>query len=797
MQPEVNWTRLRHIWLQGMAAADDIDLACHPFSGERRPGAVRPDRPESEHIPPSNGLDDRSAFLELWRLAPDFAADAWGAGGNWLSAGKAWRPASLWDHLEYQVRTEIGRDQGEPQALLSVALGPVQPFIAAARSLRDLWTGSTLLSWLAFQAIRPLIDRFGPTCLLFPVLRGNPLVDVWLREQGCEHVPMPSPAALRTPGLPHRILAVVPWGEGTGAAEMGQACVSSARTALADVSAMVRQKLDPDFAALHRDWADRWDAQIDTMLDASVVVSPLTIPSDRLAALLGAPNETDLWPERSAAAAYVETSPGGPSAQLIAHAVATDWPARIELAARMLEAARATRPVPATPADPQDLVPMKCTLLGTWEQVGPADRHEAARFWQAAVDRVRVNGVRLRRGERFCAQSLLKRFAMPAGLGDILGLDRDAMRFPDTATIAASDWMNDVGLQWRDLEVWSGQWLYRDRDDQDPDETPPPAVQRLVDEALRRAMDLGYGAPPTYYAVIQCDGDTIGEWLRGAFAPPLTAFADAGEAGSVPGDIHVPAGPLWHAMFSRALADFATGIAPRVVKHHGGTLIYAGGDDVLAVLPARRALACAYDLRRLFSGYLGGLNAGPHEGWVQFASTREYLTLGPAASLSAGICIAHAKQDLRSVLQAVREAEGAAKSAGRDAVGIMAMRRSGEHALAVADWQCMPWLMDFVGCFGNGASDRWAYGLRSVAETLAHLPEAAVLAEIRRQVDRCEGAGPLAGGESADGTPGARVANLYAAFDMARRKRCLDGPSLTPFLTLCQTASFMARGRDR
>ena len=44
-------------------------------------------------------------------------------------------------------------------ALLLFSLSPVQSFIQAARSVRDLWTGSTLLSWLTFQAMEPVLAR--------------------------------------------------------------------------------------------------------------------------------------------------------------------------------------------------------------------------------------------------------------------------------------------------------------------------------------------------------------------------------------------------------------------------------------------------------------------------------------------------------------------------------------------------------------------------------------------------------------------------------------------------------------
>ena len=93
------------------------------------------------------------------------------------------------------------------------------------------------------------------------------------------------------------------------------------------------------------------------------------------------------------------------------------WQARLEASARLMEAQRTIRHVPASartaPGEPS---PPKCSLLGSYEQMGPAGLQESGRFWTAAAD-VQVHGVRLRDRERLCAIALSKRFAAPAHLG--------------------------------------------------------------------------------------------------------------------------------------------------------------------------------------------------------------------------------------------------------------------------------------------------------------------------------------------------------------------------------------------
>jgi len=48
-----------------------------------------------------------------------------------------------------------------PTSLLKLQIGPVQDFIAQARSTRDLWSGSYLLSWLMAAGAKEQVKAFG------------------------------------------------------------------------------------------------------------------------------------------------------------------------------------------------------------------------------------------------------------------------------------------------------------------------------------------------------------------------------------------------------------------------------------------------------------------------------------------------------------------------------------------------------------------------------------------------------------------------------------------------------------
>ena len=268
-----------------------------------------------------------------------------------------------------------------------------------------------------------------------------------------------------------------------------------------------------------------------------------------------------------------------------------------------------------------------------------------------------------------------------------------------------------------------------------------------------------------------------------------------GEATKKGLDARRPVGPALHAAISEALANFALHFVPRIVKEHHGTLIYAGGDDVLALLPTATALKCAQKLRDTF-----------RQDWQEDQAGRERLLMGARASVSAGLAVVHAKEDLRFALQAARDAEKEAKNAGRDALQIKVCRRSGEHSSVLCPWDKVGQVLRWVEAFRDRASDRWAYHLAAELPTLEGLSPETMQAEIRRQVNRSERETRklLQGTETRSAAE--LVADVFERYRLAKfpssdggfkRRFDDDASALTHFVKLCQTASFLARGRDR
>lgn len=810
--------------------------AFHPFSGSKIEFALDvrglQESVVQEQIEDAvKDLEDpRQRFLAVWRLLPERLA-ARDSSYAHLPADTRIPDHTIWNHMDITagLHPTPAVARAYQPAFLSFSLGRVQPFIAAARSVRDLWSGSAILSWLTFQGMLPLIRALGPTAFVFPSLRGVPLLDLWLRrEAGLEEkLDAPEVEARKAPCVPNRFLAIVPWGEnGSIAQNLARQCDESVQDGWKKLADSVREELNQRLSKGHPGWDKRWDEQIDSFFETRPAVLPWRESKDEIIAnLFGRRNFSQVYPDAAAVRGLGEAIPAADRPGYPQDTVGR-WQANVELSARLMESIRSVRhiPPPARNQNPEEPIPAKCTILGSYEQMGPEDFEGSRDFWEKASKQVSMQGVRLRQRERLCAVALAKRFAAPAFLCGELGLNPQQLRFPDMATVAAADWLKRAREMGIDLDTdrirqehdaWSGQWLHWPAQDSDPDEEPCP---REVFELIHRARtNEDLGPPPAYSAVLAMDADSMGQWLRGDKSPPVRDVLHprlldyyeglSGTAESL--DARRPVGPALHAAISEALTNFAVHVVPQIVAGHSGTLIYSGGDDLLALLPVRTVLACARELRAAFCGEALN-NGGANPGYYRTRENRDLLMMGPKATLSAGLAIFHHKEDLRLALDAARTSEATAKEAGRDALQFTVWRRSGEHASALCPWEMIAKLEEWIDAFEQGASSSWVYRLRTELPTLTgpDIPLEAVQAEIRRQVNRTgESTRELLGsGEAADA--GDRVAGALGEYREMLLSRIgekqTDGVQangghknfIEDFVTLIQSSSFLARGRD-
>lgn len=151
--------------------------------------------------------------------------------------------------------------------------------------------------------------------------------------------------------------------------------------------------------------------------------------------------------------------------------------------------------------------------------------------------------------------------------------------------------------------------------------------------------------------------------------------------------------PAIHASISTALRNYAIEFVRKIVEEeHLGKLVYAGGDDVLAFVNLKDLFDVMQKLRWAFSGQIKVENweikvdLGNQTGFVE-KDGKYILTMGPEATVSMGVVIAHYKTPLQIVIQKVFEMEKKAKKEGKNRFAICLMKRSGEERIALAEWK--------------------------------------------------------------------------------------------------------------
>ncbi|RMH36363.1 MAG: type III-B CRISPR-associated protein Cas10/Cmr2, partial [Nitrospirae bacterium] len=228
-------------WAQ-VRFADEGELI-HPLSGERYEIPNIGQQILAEHIKavshdyfrrlihhkPDGSPDHRLTALAFWRFGPELGKELEGIGPLWnlLPADTRTPDHTIWQHLDLTSALAGALAGGGRPSLLTLSIGPVQDFIAASRSTSDLWAGSHFLSTLAWQAMKVIAETYGPDAVLFPQLRGIPVIDLWLIEEGVRADLFTAADwndtntdynPLFVAAVPNKFVAVVPEGE---AAQLG------------------------------------------------------------------------------------------------------------------------------------------------------------------------------------------------------------------------------------------------------------------------------------------------------------------------------------------------------------------------------------------------------------------------------------------------------------------------------------------------------------------------------------------------------------------------------------------------
>jgi CRISPR-associated protein Cmr2 len=734
----------------------------HPLSGEKLELNYPDDKDTaakllSDAFPAYEGdLSEAERFFLLWRCwLPSAASQPGGESIPYLPADTRIADGSIWNHNSVVSALEGTRasDGKLKPALLILQIGPVQDFIAQARSTRDLWSGSYLLSWLTAHALQALSQQLGPDSVIFPALRGQALFDFLnrdllkkavYRQQNGESKsfwetlgPVTRLKDALVPNLPNRLLAVVP--ESFDPSVIQEAVEKEWRNIANACLEFLEEK-----APLGDDARKLWERQVGTFPQVTWHLHPWQSANETIEALRKTGSKTCgiLDALRAAAGAIPKDHQDTRCYPLNSGCF---WSGHYALTNHRLDARR------------------NCRDFQAWESHGPArDKDALSGKEETLIDNTWLANARkndairhlFRSSDRLGAINLIKRVWHLAVIGQN-GLTTRETAFDSVYAVAAGKWKAEMVRKLDTPAVWeafqafaqaacnaeryqtvmrripvmrriheeiqeqtwlekldaelltAAGWIPEDHPHDVPLPEPVQAVQRTLATFLKAAKTK---EPSAYYAVIAVDGDQVGEWLSGARNPKIREllsdnatqyFEGPDFAGNPAGktwlDSPRPLSPSFHLGLSEALSNFGLHAAGRVVEAHHGQLIYSGGDDVLAMVPAEEALACVEGLRQAFQGdlclaetYPDQFVKAPAQGMIRLktdanGSAPSWPLLVPGSmTLSAGIAIGHCKAPLQDMVEEAQAAEKRAKAKpekgglGRNAPAVSLIKRSGE-----------------------------------------------------------------------------------------------------------------------
>ncbi len=504
---------------------------------------------------------------------------------------------------------------------LDISIGPVQGFVAQSRRTRDLWGSSYLLSFLSAHAMKGAQEAGGK--IVRPNVEQDPLFQ-WMKGEGEGMLP-------RIGSVPNHFVLEVD----EEASRVARAAVESLQKAWERICRVVWEQYVVHACHVGDGTEVIWHRQIKGFWDISWTAGPSTAQGGLLA-------RRKHWRSH------------------------------------------------CLPDEPGD----KCTVMPDLQElsghVGAAgDREQQERFWNTV--RTRLGSLDLQPNERLCAIALVKRL-FPKVSGKALGGQVDTSHWPSTAYVAAVPWVRNViasvpqqarayadAVQRHERDVLAErhpQFIGLDRQNagdfakldgnylnrefilnerlcpllKDTESSARDQLSRLL-QCIYQAKDSdgsALGSPPAYYALLLADGDRLGK---------LVSQLGGMQSGGM--------------KVGKALLAF-TGQVQGIVKQHDGITVYAGGDDVLALLAVPKALECAAALSQSYQAAFDS-NAAGHDD----------------ATLSAAVVFAHVRLPRGAVMtEAHRLLDEVAKDGnGRDSLAVGVLKPGGLNCQWTTTWK--------------------------------------------------------------------------------------------------------------
>ncbi len=619
-----------------------------------------------------------------------------------------WHHFGLTSAIYSSLERNDSTDQKENLCMVVYSITPVQDFIGKARKLRDYWTGSVLLSYLAFTGITCIVEELGPDHILYPSLHNQALMEEWLRkgdEKLGEYITEQNKIlkdldeeSKSIASFPNKFVFICNSRDVEVVCKAIESKIDEAWKATAGIVKEYVAKRTQSSGNGRFDFV--WDNAIDKYWKYSwAAINFATINNkgelEKLLPKTKWENEFEAMKKFDECFKKWNTQSG--------YDVSNLYGTTHSLVQGLLAAGK-NKPVFANIRNTQN--GEKCPLCGENEVLNNSDTNVKANdykknvndFWNKLRERENSdeNFAQVGKNERLCAVCALKRF-LPLALKDskehilypTLFKPYQRNNFPSTTEMSA----------WEFLQKYSEDERKNIADELHNHEFDPE------DDSLGTILKDAKDFETKYYAFLLMDGDKMGDLINGETTEASwkdvlnikndadSPFKDADFAGK-----RRTINPALHSMISDSLNNFARyGVQPNV-NRSGGRLIYAGGDDVCAILPLSKAFEVADSIRHVYQfsyaqvtdkgskSLVDGEQKGSDGEKPMPEMDKIVMHLGHTdnqdatkISLSGAIIIAHHKQPLKEVIaDAHKVLDGVAKNkSGRNSLAIRLKKRSG------------------------------------------------------------------------------------------------------------------------
>ena len=621
---------------------------------------------------------------------------------------------SIWNHCSMvsALCTSFAESDQHRVSMIAFSISPVQPFIRKTRKLRDHWAASVILSWLTFEGIAAIMDCLGPDHIVYPSLQEQPLVEGYLDKEfqeffGKYNEKIDLEKDPTVASFPNKFVFLAPSGKEESFVEEIEKRIQNKWRQL---SRIVIEYLGIEGGASEKIfnrqtrswWQFSWSCSNLIKLD----------------------NQNDiatLFDEKKFSNLFETIKEFSASFQ----AADTVYPVTHSLVQTALAASK-SRPMAIREPEPG----VKCPVCGELEILHNMSASENSRkseyrneyknaaddFWKSLSERFGKSTIKPT--EKLCAICSIKRFAPEAirktGQAHILKTLFVSDKFPSTTEIATYEFRKKI----RDAGLLSDKKLELKFIDElhEKDNLFSKDVDALLKSIKQKGIK--HKDEDNYYALLMMDGDKMGDLVNGStiaanwcevLHPELVSRYENQTLKEKLSLWQVYLGkqrilsPALHSTISESLGAFSLYAVPAIIKSHKGRLIYAGGDDVAAVLPLSSALSAADTIRKAYNMRFASMGSnGPREIFDNVDGTEPVFLFpgnGEGISISGALLICHHKQPLRGAIEETHRLlnEIAKRRTGRNAFVVRLKKRSGHIRDFTAKWnETNPFLRDGI-----------------------------------------------------------------------------------------------------